>query len=93
MTHNLKTWPCYFEEVRNGFKPFEIRKNDRNFEVGDLLVLEEFDPDATEEVTMADGDKVELAGSYTGRTLERRIIYITDFAQQPGWVVMSLLES
>ena len=31
MTHELKTWPGYFEEIFMGHKTFEIRKNDRNF--------------------------------------------------------------
>ena len=34
MTHELKTYPKYFQETIEGNKPFEIRKNDRNFQVG-----------------------------------------------------------
>lgn len=44
MTHELKTWPVYFEAVLAGHKQFEVRFNDRNFKVGDFLILEEFDP-------------------------------------------------
>ena len=47
-THYLKTWTQYFEEVWNGKKTFELRKNDRDFAVGDLLVLEEYDPETQE---------------------------------------------
>lgn len=43
-THHLKTWPEYFEQVLSGRKPFEHRLNDRDFQVGDELVLQEFDP-------------------------------------------------
>ncbi len=43
-THNLKILPAYFEMVLNGSKPFEIRKDDRDFCVGDLLVLKEWEP-------------------------------------------------
>lgn len=42
MIHHLKTLPDYFQAVIDERKPFEIRENDRNFKVGDLVVLEEF---------------------------------------------------
>ena len=44
MIHNLKTWPEFFDAVRIGIKKFELRKDDRNFCVGDLLLLQEYDP-------------------------------------------------
>lgn len=51
MRHELKTWPLYFQQVWDRTKPFEIRKaDDRCFEVGDQLVLREWDP-TTEEYT------------------------------------------
>jgi hypothetical protein len=43
-THHLKTHPGPFADVLAGLKQFEIRKNDRAFAVGDVLVLEEWDP-------------------------------------------------
>ena len=42
--HELKTWPVYFWEVRRGVKSFEIRHDDRGYQVGDVLILQEFDP-------------------------------------------------
>ena len=44
-THYLKTWPEFFQAVKEGRKTFEIRANDRDYEVNDILVLEEFDPE------------------------------------------------
>lgn len=41
-THELKILPKWFEDVQANVKNFEIRKNDRNFEVGDYLVLKEW---------------------------------------------------
>jgi hypothetical protein len=43
-THYLKTWPEPFTAILDGNKLFEIRKNDRDYAVGDLLVLQEYDP-------------------------------------------------
>jgi len=42
--HQLKTHPQYFQAVRAGTKKFEFRKNDRNFEVGDRVILKEYNP-------------------------------------------------
>ena len=43
MIHELKILPEYFDEVRRGNKTFELRKDDRNYKVGDTLRLLEFD--------------------------------------------------
>ena len=40
--HELKTLPKYFLEQAAGVKTFEVRKNDRNYELGDILVLKEW---------------------------------------------------
>ena len=44
-SHLLKTWPVYFDALWYGQKTFEIRKNDRDYQVGDRLVLQEYDPE------------------------------------------------
>lgn len=40
--HELKILPEYFEAVVSGNKRFEIRKNDRNYQKGDILRLNEY---------------------------------------------------
>ena len=45
MIHELKTWPECFWDIVNRRKTFEVRKNDRNFRIGDRLELLEFDPE------------------------------------------------
>ena len=42
MIHALKTLPKYFEAVLENRKTFELRKNDRDFKVGDYLALNEW---------------------------------------------------
>jgi ASC-1-like (ASCH) protein len=61
MTHELKTLPQYFEEVWKGNKTFEVRKNDRNFKVGDEVLLKEYLP---------------FDDEYTGRKVLGMITYI-----------------
>lgn len=58
--HELKTRPEYFEAARKRQKNFELRKNDRDYQVGDLVRLEEFE----------DG---EYTGRYTGL---RPVLYV-----------------
>ena len=41
--HELKILPRYFEDVVREIKQFEIRRNDRNFKVGDILFLREYE--------------------------------------------------
>ena len=43
MIHELKILPVFFTDVISGKKTFEIRKNDRPFQEGDLLALNEHD--------------------------------------------------
>ena len=46
MIHELKCWPRQFRATAAGEKMFEIRlEGDRHFEIGDEIILREFDPD------------------------------------------------
>ena len=42
-THKLKTYPQYFQQTWNGNKLFEARLNDRNYKIGDIVILKEWD--------------------------------------------------
>ena len=74
----LKTWPKWFQDVFDGKKPFELRFNDRNYQVGDILYLREWDPNTQE---------------YTGRHIYRLVTYMMDSSHEaivPGWVVLGI---
>ena len=43
MEHDLKIESYYFDQVIRGIKKFELRKNDRDFEIGDIITLREVD--------------------------------------------------
>ena len=77
--HTLKTWPSYFNAVLSGEKTFEIRNNDdRGFQKGDIIVLREYDP---EKITPK---------RYSGREIEKKITYVTNFNQLDGFVVFGI---
>lgn len=76
--HELKTWPVYWFKVFMGRKTFEVRKNDRDFKVGDILILKEYDLESD---------------TYTGRNLSRRVTFILEgggFGIEEGFCVMSI---
>ncbi len=62
-THSLKTWPQYFEAIARGIKTAEFRKDDRLFQAGDTLDLQEYDPD-------------ESPPRYTGRSIRMTVSHI-----------------
>ena len=40
--HELKTVQPFFNDIWNGIKKFDVRLNDRDFKVGDFLLLKEY---------------------------------------------------
>lgn len=56
-----KAWPELFEKVARGEKTFDLRLDDFRCNVGDILVLREWDPK----------NKI-----YTGRTLEKKVTFV-----------------
>lgn len=83
--HDLKVWPEFFTALWEGKKTFEVRKNDRGYAIGDILVLREYAPGPDE---------------YTGRVEHRLVTYLVSgddpqgyaFGVQKGFVVMGLKE-
>lgn len=43
-THILKIWPGAFLAIKEGDKRADVRKNDRDYHVGDLLVFSAYSP-------------------------------------------------
>ena len=60
--HTLKAWPEPFSAVWRGHKSHEVRRFDRDYNVGDLLVLREFDP---------------ATSQYSGREIHAEVTHIT----------------
>ena len=77
MKHKLKIFPAFFDAVVSGEKNFEVRdNNDRGFKHGDIVRLCEF----TKE------------GMYTGREIEKRITYVSNYGQLDGYVVFGMAD-
>ncbi len=83
--HELKTWPEFFAATRRGHKKFELRRGDRpeGFQVGDELLLKEWDPAIYEAFLSdfidppSDMDIFEaVQAAYTGQEVLVRVDYI-----------------
>lgn len=43
IVHQIRVDKTFFEDIEKGIKKFTLRKNDRNYKVGDILEKMEFD--------------------------------------------------
>jgi hypothetical protein len=78
IVHCLKAWPAPFAAVRDGSKRFEHRNNDRKYRVGDVLVLQEYNPDTSK---------------FTGEAVAMRVTYILPGGKccvKDGYCVLSI---
>lgn len=76
--HKVKTHPGYFGYGQSGEKPFEVRLDDRGYQVGDVLRQREWSP----------------RGGYTGKKFDRLISYTMrdkDYVKE-GFVVLGLVK-
>jgi hypothetical protein len=86
--HQLKTWPKEFEATRIGLKKFEYRLDDRDYQVGDVLTLKEYDPEQAQ--TWKGLDE---ARGYSGREISASVTYVLKgpaFGVPEGYAVMSI---
>lgn len=86
--HELKCWPDFFTAIDQGDKTFELRKNDRGFQAGDVLCLNEWDPNW--EYSPAEPRRRD---NYTGREMHVRVKYVLSgsrFGLLDGWVAMAI---
>lgn len=77
-THIKKLTQPFFDDVWNGDKRFELRKNDCDYEVNDLIILEEYDP---------------ISNTYSGRKIRAHITYVLkDYdGLEEGYCILGLL--
>lgn len=78
--HSLKTVDRYFDAVERGEKTFEVRRNDRAFQTGDILELRRL-------------SEIRGVGYEDGTVLRKRITYLLQggqFGIEPGFCVLGL---
>ena len=81
MIHQVKIRKCFLKEKIAGRKAWELRLNDRNYQIGDYLGLNEIDDD----------------GKVTGRFVVEKIVDIVYPGQVPtgalgiGYVILSTI--
>ncbi|OTP90218.1 hypothetical protein B6D12_06640 [Gilliamella apicola] len=75
-THSLKIKSEHYINIINGTKTAEIRYNDRNYQVGDILILNEIDEN----------------GVFTGNKCSVIVTHVLDDNQylQTGYVMLSV---
>lgn len=76
ITHDLKIYPEFFSAVSTGVKRAELRKNDRDYRVGDTLHLMETPRGSCHQ---------------TGEFINVKITHIADVGEwMPGYVLLSV---
>lgn len=82
--HILKTDSSYFQDIINGKKTFEVRFNDRDFKVGDILELEEY--------LFRTDIKGETVGVYMDDYIKVEVVYILRnfIGLKDGYVVLGI---
>lgn len=90
--HNLKLDDKYFDDVKAGFKNFEIRKNDRIYQEDDILFLHRFkDGEYVKlESHPFNQDTFDKVDEECADTIIRKIIYIEHDFQIDGYVTLGL---
>ena len=94
-THYLKCIPIYFYAIRDGFKPYEVRKDDRHFCVGDILVLRLWVSCSGSEgyYLKPDGNPCHHQEGYEAHFLKLKITHKLDggqFGIEPGYCVLGI---
>lgn len=83
--HTLKSWVGLFEPILTGIKTHDLRVMDRDYKVGDILLLQEYEP---------------MERRYTQREVWVRVTYITSsrhgecafspYALHPATAILSI---
>lgn len=77
MKHDLKTVQPFFGDVWHGLKDFEVRKNDRDYKLGDFLNLKEYDP---------------ITETFKSRSITKKIKYILNDPEyvKEGYIILGM---
>ncbi len=84
--HELRCWTPSFQALLDGTKTFELRKNDRDFKLSDVLDLREWNPYRKKDGTPS------KRGKYSGRRLKMGVGWTLyeGFGLPAGYCIMSV---
>lgn len=88
--HDLKCSETYWDRVASGEKRFEVRRDDRGFQRGDILVLRKTRADKPGVYLTPMGDSSWPKDAFTIRMRVDWILTGGQFGVEPGYVVMSI---
>lgn len=94
--HSIKVQPPYFDALVDGSKTFEVRPNDRSYQAGDVLVLNEWHPAGFDKENCHTCRNFSWEPHYTtGRVIRRRVTFVYSGdprfgGLEPGHVVLAL---
>lgn len=78
MKHELKVHSQFWHDLHTNKKTFEVRKNDRDYKVGDTLVLKEYLP---------------MTDKFTGEQMTVSVTYVLkggDWGIKKGYCVLGI---
>lgn len=78
VVHELKTIDPHYEDIVEGLKTFEMRRDDRAYAAGDVLHLRQYDP------------KLDAYSGYGFRVRVTHLLRGPCFGLADGWVIMSI---
>lgn len=79
-TIEKKILPAYFKEAQAGRKMFELRKDDSDYEAGDILVLREW-------------DGYQYTGNEVKREITYILRDVPGYGLEKGYCILSLKEA
>jgi len=83
MTHNLKIEERFADAIVNGTKTFEIRKNDRGYQKGDLIVFAS--------ITTRDTQYYEMKTNHPiGKNIYQITYVLSGWGLQNGYVALAI---
>ncbi|WGY01802.1 DUF3850 domain-containing protein [Nocardioides sp. QY071] len=82
--HQIKSWSKFFRPIVAGERSHELRRNDRDYQVGDILILREYDPEAGDYTGSA------CEAVVTSMTSQERPCAVSDEGLNAGFCILSI---
>lgn len=92
--HEIKLNTEFFDDVLSGVKTFEIRKNDRGYQIGDLLAMSMHNGKSYLEKWKGfygnPQNALHETNLHEADTIFARVVYISDYEQKEGYIILGI---